>query len=600
MPILTNYPENINELLFRVKHTSGRAAEEKVHLFRWVRRKRPQLMHRSIGKIVYGLKSKAPIKGVYGSSPQFPEKNYLQNSIVKVSYSSNEKHGHWAAHGKYLQRAGANREGEIGFGFSYEDNEVDVSKTLDSWQKTDKRIFRLIVSPEQGYKLDLKEHAKQMMFSVEKDIGTKLEWIGIEHHNTDNPHVHILIRGRDANGNQLRFDKNYIQKGFRLRSKETATREIGFQLKDDILKRRKRAIEQERVTELDREILKNINSQNQITFEKPVGLTDYQGQRRNHIIGRLQFLETIGFVKRSGAMTWNVDENLLHGLKVYQLSQDIIKRKSQHIGSISDPDLPFVHTRLKPGERVIGRVAGVGLHDELRDKLYFLMEGLDGKVHYIHPTRKMIKSRSAGEIKNGDILELEIKTFIDKKSKKEISYLDVKNWGNLTILTKQGSVEADRFVLSQLSKNPDSFVEKSKSNTFRAQFNDWARRRAHALRTPIDIQSKDLKKLSRLVPIYKQAVTKGWLKHSHSNFINFSAAAIRANRISKTDPVPIFIDTVKNKRWRDIRPEHEDRAIQLIKKYRQSSSLRSNDKTKQVHQMVDQLSNSLNRGWPKK
>jgi hypothetical protein len=31
---------------------------------------------------------------------------------------------------------------------------------------------------------------------MERDLGTKLDWIGVDHYNTDNPHLHILVRGK--------------------------------------------------------------------------------------------------------------------------------------------------------------------------------------------------------------------------------------------------------------------------------------------------------------------------------------------------------------------------------------------------------------------
>ena len=117
----------------------------------------------------------------------------------------------------------------------------------------------------------------------------------------------------------------------------------------------------------------------------------------------------MGFAKRKSSMTWEVSNDLYQGLKTFQLSQDIIKRKAQHLGHISDPSQPFVYSKLNQGDRLVGKVVGFGLHDELRDKKYLLIEGIDGRVHYTHPTGKMVRERDAGRIKNNDILSLEPK-----------------------------------------------------------------------------------------------------------------------------------------------------------------------------------------------
>jgi type IV secretory pathway VirD2 relaxase len=34
------------------------------------------------------------------------------------------------------------------------------------------------------------------MADAERDLGTKLDWIAVDHRNADNLHIHILIRGR--------------------------------------------------------------------------------------------------------------------------------------------------------------------------------------------------------------------------------------------------------------------------------------------------------------------------------------------------------------------------------------------------------------------
>ena len=38
---------------------------------------------------------------------------------------------------------------------------------------------------------------------METDLGTKLDWIAVDHHNTGHPHTHILVRGVTDNGNTL-------------------------------------------------------------------------------------------------------------------------------------------------------------------------------------------------------------------------------------------------------------------------------------------------------------------------------------------------------------------------------------------------------------
>src|SRR5437762_10708336 len=58
-----------------------------------------------------------------------------QRSTVKASYSRNGRSASWAAHGTYLAREGAQREGGKGRGFSAEREGIDLTATLRGWQR---------------------------------------------------------------------------------------------------------------------------------------------------------------------------------------------------------------------------------------------------------------------------------------------------------------------------------------------------------------------------------------------------------------------------------------------------------------------------------
>ena len=158
----------------------------------------------------------------------------LQRSIVKVSYAKNRQSGAWYAHGRYLSRPGAQREDERGLGFDFESEEIELPKRLSAWQREgDPRLWKMIVSPELGDRLDLRSHARQLVDRVERDLGRHLEWVAIDHHDTAHPHVHLLIRGVDREGHTLLLHRDYIRFGFRRRSQEIATRELGLRRERD-------------------------------------------------------------------------------------------------------------------------------------------------------------------------------------------------------------------------------------------------------------------------------------------------------------------------------------------------------------------------------
>src|SRR5437667_442585 len=87
-----------------------------------------------------------------------------QRSTVKASYSRNGQSASWAAHGTYLAREGAQREGQKGRGFSAEQEGLDLPATLRGWQRAgDERLWKFIVSPEHSERLDLKAHARALV-----------------------------------------------------------------------------------------------------------------------------------------------------------------------------------------------------------------------------------------------------------------------------------------------------------------------------------------------------------------------------------------------------------------------------------------------------
>jgi type IV secretory pathway VirD2 relaxase len=45
------------------------------------------------------------------------------------------------------------------------------------------------------------------MAQAERDLGTKLDWVGIDHWNTDN--FHIFVRGKGDDGRDLVIARDY-------------------------------------------------------------------------------------------------------------------------------------------------------------------------------------------------------------------------------------------------------------------------------------------------------------------------------------------------------------------------------------------------------
>ncbi len=151
-----------------------------------------------------------------------------QRCAVRITYSANKVRGQWRAHGRYIARetvTGNHRE--AGFGSAGE--KLAPAETLAEWQKAgDPRLWKLILSPEFGAQLDLQRMTREVMARMERDLGTKLEWVGVAHFNTEHPHVHVALRGVRADGSALGMTRDYIRAGVRRHAAEVCTRGIGL------------------------------------------------------------------------------------------------------------------------------------------------------------------------------------------------------------------------------------------------------------------------------------------------------------------------------------------------------------------------------------
>ncbi len=362
--------------------------------------------------------------GQRGAAVQREPHAFTQRSVVKVSYARNARSASWAAHGRYLAREGAQREDAKGLGFDSTRDDINLSQLLAGWQKAgDPRLFRIIVSPENGAAMDLKEHARELVAQMERDLGTRLEWAAIDHHDTDNPHVHILIRGITEAGNALSIDRNYIKSGIRDRSQEIASRELGLRVERDILESRARVVTRDQFTEIDRALIGRADARNVVTFNDGPRRNDAARERQAQNVARLGFLECMGLARRLDRLSWRISPDLEQTLRQHQLSIDIIKTRARHLDQIHDRRAPLHITELKPGEQVTGRVIGTGLENETTDRRYLMIEGNDGKLHYIRQTPAIEKARGEDRLKVGETVTLSGMEF--EKNGRTVAYVQV-------------------------------------------------------------------------------------------------------------------------------------------------------------------------------
>jgi hypothetical protein len=285
---------------------------------------------------------------------------------------------------------GENRQSS---GFGSEGSDIDIPKVLGSWQKAgDPRLFKLIISPEFGERLDLKTHTRNLMERMERDLGTKLEWVAIIHRNTEHPHVHVALRGIDERGIALRLPREYIKNGIRQHAEELATEQLGYRTQLDAEESQRREVHQARFTSLDRAI-KNAG---QLSPDGAI-ITIGPDIRSLYAKRRLIVLQDMGLAEQKSAEKWRVNANFEHILREMQKVADRQKALTAHRALISDPNLPFQVTDLRSVDQLRGRVLGHG-EEESTGRTYMLLEGDDQKVHFIYHNRAVQEARHEGQL----------------------------------------------------------------------------------------------------------------------------------------------------------------------------------------------------------
>lgn len=115
------------------------------------------------------------------------------------------------AHVKYLaHRPGPDREqdGRKFFSTSLESaNSLEVRKWLrQDLAKGDLVFHKLLLAPEVNPD-NIQAYATAIMKELSNEKGLNLDWRAVVHENTDNHHVHVVVKGRDLGGRQVRFDR---------------------------------------------------------------------------------------------------------------------------------------------------------------------------------------------------------------------------------------------------------------------------------------------------------------------------------------------------------------------------------------------------------
>jgi len=338
---------------------------------------RTGLMRRLASSRAFALGDRSGVlRAAQGRSGRAFRLDVRQRVIVKALVSRHigkgaERAAALAAHVSYLGRSGAGVAGARPEFFDRAADDVRPAVETGGWSE-DRHHFRFIISPEHGDRIeDLKGYVREVMGRVSADLGEpNLKWVATCHYDTDQPHAHVLVRGRRGDGRDLVIPRDYIGYGFRARAQEVAQERLGDLSRVEAERRIWKETGADRFTGFDRRLLSAADANGMV--EDGVGVNDAWAALTR---GRLRHLEGLGLAVRTGRR-YQLDGEMETKLRTLQARRDIIRTLNQRRLEGAREVRPL------GTERVRGVVVKSGFHDEAGAAPFVVVKDAGGVEHY--------------------------------------------------------------------------------------------------------------------------------------------------------------------------------------------------------------------------
>jgi len=332
---------------------------------------------------------------------------------VNVRYSSARTPGGWKAHGTYLERESA--KGDRLPAEKQTDAAIDnqvpnpdrlglaqehsLGRLAESWQQAgDKRIFKIIVSPEDAT-ADFQRTAADLVARIEQHTGAPVEWGGVVHHNTDHPHAHIVVRGRLPSGEPPKLPPALIRRELREAVQSSLTLQLGPRTIADIEHQMQIELTANRVTPLDRSLARRSIpwAADPVFNEAGAAASAAEGTRLRH-------LKELGLSKRYNGDRWLIRSDFVAQLQQMKDIQDRARTLFRSGVAISDPHAPMEYSTFS--KKLIGRVL-LNSEDERTGALQTIFETTEGKIEIIRHDATLRAAWARGDLEPGNIVTID-------------------------------------------------------------------------------------------------------------------------------------------------------------------------------------------------
>ncbi|MBL4802583.1 MAG: DUF3363 domain-containing protein [Emcibacter sp.] len=300
----------------------------------------------------------------------------IKSRIIKLAGTG---YARAAAYLKYIEREGVGQGGQEAEPYDKFGTEVDLKDFQDGCEG-DRHQFRFIISADDAN--DIEDHqsfTRDLMTKMEQDLQTRLDWVAVDHFDTDHPHTHLVLRGVDDRGKDLIIARSYMSFGMRNVASEILTQDLGPRTEMEVLQQVRRQVGQDRLTDIDRDIIKYSRD----NMMHPDGGT----YSTNLVTARLKKLSKMGLAHHQGRNYWQLSPRLKETLSLMGEKGDIIKTLHRNLYGAGNDNLKqkaliFGIDEI-PQKIITGEVLKVGLSDELNDRRYVILDATDGNHWYV-------------------------------------------------------------------------------------------------------------------------------------------------------------------------------------------------------------------------
>lgn len=315
------------------------------------------------------------------SATQFHRRVIVKSSISRHRGTTvGQRIGGMRAHLNYLER-----DGERASVFDRNGEKAD-GKALIGNAKDDRHHFRFILSPEDsGQMADLSSFTQDLVSQMEEDLGTRLEWVAVNHYDTGHPHTHLLVRGIRDDGTDLVMPRDYMTQGIRRRAQDLVSLELGPVSEMDGRNRLAASLHAERLTDIDRGLFKQAQG-GEIDFAAPAK----RGRvwRRQLERKRLLKLQKLGLAESLGKGRWRLRPDMCDTLRRLGERGDIIRTLQRSMTQAGRGQIMTEASIYDPvsntARKVTGEILKTGIADDVADRAFLVLETQDSNLLYVN------------------------------------------------------------------------------------------------------------------------------------------------------------------------------------------------------------------------